>query len=51
MVGKRIFVREELLAGWTGPFSSVVLEFVGKPFVSASEHSEVTLFESADIWF
>lgn len=51
VVGKGGFVSEQFLAGLAGPFSAMVLEFVGEPFVPASEHSEVALFESADIWF
>lgn len=41
---------EELATSRAYPFSSMGLEFMGKPFVAAAEHSKIAFLEGADVW-
>lgn len=43
------FAGEEFAAAHTCPFSSMGLEFMGEPFIPATEHAKVAFFESTDI--
>jgi hypothetical protein len=52
MFGKHSFAAErQMLAIWTGPFSPVILKFMGEPFVAAAKHSELAFFEGTFVWF